>query len=832
MNDLPVSEMAHILVVDDQLENLQLLIALLSPDYQVHPFAEGMACLRYLEADRPADLLLLDVVMPAPDGYAVCQGVRALPDRAELPIIFLTALDSLEDEARGLAVGAVDYIAKPFSPAIVLARVRNQVRLSQAMRLIQRQNDILEQRVAERTQELTVQRLRLRELNRRNELAVKAGNIGVWDWDVLENRLVWDERMFRLHGVRPESYRGTYEDWRDCLHPDDLDLCEQELRLALAGEKDLQIEYRVIWPDGSLHYLVGTARVERDEQGAPVRATGVNYDVTARKLAEIELTQGREMLRLILDSTAEAIYGIDPQGRCTFCNRSCLTLLGRNMHDLIHHSYAGGEPYPEPDCKLAKAYLHGEGTHVLDEVLWRKDGTDFPAEIWSYPQWQDGHLVGAVVTFIDITQRKEGERALLQAKTAAEAANRAKSEFLANMSHEIRTPMTGVIGMAQLVLRTQLDDRQLDYVHKIETSAQSLLQILNDILDLSKIEAGVMRLESRPFDLWHLTTHALHLLDVQAEHKGLQLVIDYDPQLGHDYRGDPLRLTQILSNLLANAVKFTDAGEVRLVIRPGQPNGIHFAVQDTGIGMTAAEIARLFHPFAQADGSISRRYGGTGLGLAISQNLVSLMDGDHIEVKSTPGQGSCFSFRIPVAPCPAPANLDRRAADVAAPCGLNPVGTKAPSPLARPDVQSTGLIQAEGDVQDWNLELSGRRLLLVEDNPINQAVVLGLLEGSGLCVEVAANGLEGVRRCQEAVFDLILMDMQMPVMDGLEATRRIRVLDPRVPIVALTANAFADDIARTRAAGMNTHLSKPIDMVRLQSTLNHFLSRRLEPDPG
>jgi len=714
MNDLPDGEMAHILVVDDQIENLQLLIGLLSPHYQVHPFAEGTACLRYLEAGRPADLLLLDVVMPAPDGYAVCEQVRALPDREEMPIVFLTALDSLEDEAKGLALGAVDYIAKPFSPAIVLARVKNQVRLSQAMRLIQHQNDLLEQRVAERTRELNAQRLQLKELNRRNELATKAGAIGVWDWYVNENHLVWDERMYRLHGVDPAHFTGTYEDWRNAVHPEDLEPCERDLRQALAGEQDLNIEYRVIWPDGSLHYLVGTASVERDASGQPIRMTGVNYD---------------------------------------------------------------------------------------------------------------------------ITPRKEGEKALLQAKAAAEAANHAKSEFLANMSHEIRTPMTGIIGMAQLALRTHLDARQRDCVHKIETSAQSLLHILNDILDLSKIEAGVMRLEATAFDLWHLTAQVLHLVDIPAEEKSLLLAIDYDPELGRHFRGDPLRLTQVLTNLLANGVKFTEAGEVRLVIRPAHPGGIRFEVRDTGIGMTAAEIAGLFHPFAQADGSITRRYGGTGLGLAISQHLVGLMGGDPIEVDSTPGQGSCFRFTIPAEPCPPPANLDRNpaelaaeaAAEAAAPGRPDVAGAPAPPLQVGPGGPSTGVIQAEGEDQGWSAALAGRRLLLVEDNPINQSVVLGLLEGSGLGIEVAADGLEGVSRCQEAAFDLILMDVQMPRMDGLEATRRIRALDPRVPIVALTANAFAEDITRTRAAGMNTHLSKPIDLGRLQAVLHHFLAPGTRP---
>ena len=694
MNELPVSDLAHILVVDDQIQNLQLLINVLAPRYQVHPFADGAACLRYLEAGRAADLLLLDVVMPALDGHEVCQRAHAMPGREALPIIFLTALDSLEDEARGLALGAVDYIAKPFSPAIVLARVDNQVRLRQAMRLIQYQNDLLEQRVAERTRELTTQRLELRELNRRYELATRAGAIGVWDWYIADDRLVWDERMYRLHGLDPARFAGAYADWRDSLHPEDRERCEGEVRQALAGEKDLNIEYRVIWPDGAARYLVATASVERDAGGQPLRMTGVSYD---------------------------------------------------------------------------------------------------------------------------ISQRKAGEQALIEAMGLAEAANRAKSEFLANMSHEIRTPMTGIIGMAQLALRTPLDDHQHDCVRKIETSAQSLLHILNDILDLSKIEAGVMHLEAAPFDLWLLVAQVLHLLDIPAEEKGLQLAVDFDPELGSHYRGDPFRLTQVLTNLLANAVKFTAAGEVRLVIRPDHPRGLRFEIRDTGIGMSPEEMAGLFHPFAQADGSITRRYGGTGLGLVISQQLVGLMGGS-IEVDSTPGQGSCFSFTIPAVPCPPPAEPERRAEAEGAPSSETSADPSAPPALA-----AAGTLAPSG-VPGWSRGLAGRRLLLVEDNPINQAVVLGYLEGSGLRVEVAADGQEGVRRFQGSAFDLILMDMQMPVMDGLEATRRIRALDPRVPIIALTANAFAEDVARTRAAGMNTHLSKPIDLGHLQAVLNHFLA--------
>ena len=352
--------------------------------------------------------------------------------------------------------------------------------------------------------------------------------------------------------------------------------------------------------------------------------------------------------------------------------------------------------------------------------------------------------------------------------------------------------------MAQLAQRTDLDGQQRNYVQKIVTSATALLGILNDILDFSKIEANQLHIEQAGFELRPLIDQVIHLVEIAAQDKHLTLSVDVAPDLGSFFVGDSLRLTQVLTNLLGNAVKFTPAGTVSLSVQQPAAGRLRFAVHDTGIGMTAELRQRLFQPFAQADSSTTRQFGGTGLGLAISQRLVDLMGGT-IEVTSAPGQGSCFSFEIAAPGCVAPdvALVADKAGSVA------PEDGGDPTPLT---------------------ELAGRHLLLVEDNAINREIVLGLLAGSGLVIEVAENGQQAVDQCQQRSFDLILMDIQMPVMDGLEASRRIRARDPQVPIIALTANAFPEDIDNTRAVGMNAHLSKPISLDQLQAVLRQYLT--------
>ncbi|NCA70252.1 MAG: response regulator [Sphingobacteriia bacterium] len=374
----------------------------------------------------------------------------------------------------------------------------------------------------------------------------------------------------------------------------------------------------------------------------------------------------------------------------------------------------------------------------------------------------------------------------------AETADRAKSEFLANMSHEIRTPMHGIIGMTQLALRAAVDERQRDFLHKIEGSAKSLLGILNDILDFSKIEAGKLRIEEQSLDLRQLVESVIHLVESAAQSKHLELVVTGLSECPSAFIGDRLRVIQVLANLLSNAVKFTEQGRVTLTISQPAPGRLCFTVTDTGIGMTPEVQQHLFEPFYQASTGTTRSHGGTGLGLTISRQLVELMQG-RIEVSSEPGRGSSLSFEIP-------------------------------APLADAAVTEPTPVPA----MVWQVppNLVGSRILVVEDQPLNREILLGQLEGSGLVFGIAADGREAVERFKDASWDLILMDLRMPVMDGYEATRRIRALDPEIPIIALTAHAFQQDIEKTQAAGMNAHLSKPLDLERLHAVLLEYLRPR------
>ncbi len=400
----------------------------------------------------------------------------------------------------------------------------------------------------------------------------------------------------------------------------------------------------------------------------------------------------------------------------------------------------------------------------------------------------------------DMRTQKQAEESLRRAKEQAESAGRAKSDFLARMSHEIRTPMNGVLGLTHLALAQSPPPEQRQYLTKIEASAKILLGVINDILDFSKIESGQMRLEPTPFVLDDLLTTLRDLFQPQAEAKGLEFVLERDPAVPAMLTGDSLRLSQVLLNLCGNAFKFTEKGRVILSIAPAADNSeafpVHFAVTDTGVGMTAGQLAGLFRPFVQADVSTTRKYGGTGLGLVISKLLVEMMGGT-LEVESTPGAGSRFSFTLP---------------------------------LSR--TTEAGMQTGPADEVDTSV-LIGRRVLLAEDNEINREIAMALLDGLGVQALTAVNGREALDILEKEDVDGILMDIQMPEMDGLTATRLLRAHGRpgvrNLPVIAMTAHAMQEDRDKSLAAGMDDHVTKPIDLQDLTRKLVRLLGNGNRP---
>jgi PAS domain S-box-containing protein len=826
------------------------------------------------------------------------------------------------------------------------------------LRTIGTNTDITQRKTAE--YELYLERERL-------ALAAEALHLGVWEYNLDANTILCDARWYEIYGIDPTSDVVTIETFNARLHPDDVERVAQERLATLARrERVHRMEFRIRTPGGETRWILSAARLLEADERTPNRFVGIVMDVTESRLAEETLQNSYEALRQAeklarigswtLDLKTSSFASSDMLNEMNGLGPGDPPLTSDRLRDLLPP-----KGFEKVRSGIERCIADGTPYDVETEHL-RIDGTSYFARIRGQANLDaSGKTISVTGTVQDITEERQAAAVLEQARDAAEAAEHAKSDFLAMMSHEIRTPMNTVLGMTRLALQTDLAPRQRNYLDKIHTAANTLISIINDVLDFSKIEAGKLDLEETEFTLESALESTASVTAMKAEEKGLEIVYEVAPDVPERLVGDSLRLGQVLINLVNNAVKFTERGEVVVSVDrvpQSRTNAVtlQFAVRDTGIGLDPGQIAGLFRAFSQADRDIARKYGGTGLGLAICKQLVERMGG-AIWATSEPGKGSTFFFtieaRLPAVPdahrmTPKRANLKGRrvlivddnpsARDIlsqmvrnfrmdveAVDSGESALSTlklassqHQPFELVLMDWRMPGMdgldaaqrIKADMNLreipavlmvtaygreevvrkseqlglqgvlikpvtdsvmfntiidileptlreresatfgpyseassrlesqapskQKWIEQLNSRRVLVVDDNALNREVVSDFLMLAGVEVGTASNGIEALKQLKDGDYEAVLMDVHMPVMDGLTAVREIRKEDrwSKLPIVALTAQARLEDREASLAAGMNAHLTKPIDEMELYRTLLQLLPQIPKPMNG
>jgi PAS domain S-box-containing protein len=604
----------------------------------------------------------------------------------------------------------------------------------------------------------------------------------------------------RLLGYPVTAWLSDPDFCHNHIHPEDYDRVMDSCREMVREKSSRQFDFRMIGADGRTLWLRNAASVSAEDDQPPI-LRGLMLDITERREMLDSVRKSEAKFRSYIEFAPIGVAVVDHTGRYVEVNRTWAAMLGYSEAELVGMSIADLIPPEHLESGLNNfEKLKEEGSAVHESLRVRKDGS---------LAWVSRHAVKIdsdrfIGFFQDITERKRTEQALISAKEAADAANAAKSRFLANMSHELRTPLNGIIGMNGLLMDTDLTSEQLEYAGIALKSSKELLNQIDELLDFARIEAGKLLFEKSDFNLRTVMKDTMQILSLQAEEKSLQLAWQVEPDVPLHLRGDPGRLAQIIRNIVGNGIKFTRQGGVTVhvnrVAEETQSVTLRFAVTDTGIGIPPEYLGRIFTPFVQVDGSSTRKYSGTGLGLAISSQLAELMGGS-IDVASSEGSGSTFYIALP---------FEKQ--------GQNPAAVKE---------NETEAIFINHDANTPQRA----RILLAEDHTTNRRVIRMMLNKLGYGADAVANGLDAVKALEKNPYDLVLMDCQMPEMNGYDATAVIRdpesgVLNHATPVIALTANAMAGEREKCIEAGMDDYLSKPVLVQDLETILKKWLENR------
>ncbi len=808
----------HLLIVDDDPATTSMLQRTLKGrDYLVDAVLSGEDCLAKIAAQVP-DVILLDIDMAeGMDGFDTCQEIRKRFRDCELTIIFVSGSDSQESRVSAYDCGGDDFVAKPFK----MEEVRRKVDLAVSATL--RRKQLFAERLALEKQAESARadhhRMIQTIINTSPGLIVLKDASGIF-------RFV-NPAFCQFLGKTHEEIVGKCDS--DLFPPDEAAAYSRDDAEVMKTGRAISRDECVTGATG-LRWLNVTKSPVADDCGRTSGVLCTVLDITERMSAAAELDRHRrhlaelveertEALSLALeqiknseqryefamDATNDGLWDWNVQTDVSYMNPAYSTMLGYEAGELsddMNEHFANLIHPDEREAILSQArrQLEDGGSYELEFRMRCKDG----GYKWILSRGKvverdgAGQPLRAVGTHTDLTARKRIAAELIKAKETAEAANSSKSAFLANMSHEIRTPMNGIIGMINILRREGVSSKQEQRLDTIDASSKHLLSVINDILDLSKIEAGKLTLEKVPVVVSSLLTNVSSILSERVKAKGIHVLTEIE-HLPDNLIGDPTRLQQALLNYATNAVKFTEKGTVMMrVIKQDETDDsvrVRFEVSDTGIGITPEAMARVFSAFEQADSTMNRKYGGTGLGLAITQRLAELMGGE-VGADSTPEVGSTFWFSV--------------------------------------TLKKSGEITATQTALDVDAEMKirrhyfGHRILVVDDEPINREVAVLQLESADLLVDTAEDGVEAVTMAQKNGYAAIFMDMQMPNLNGVEATQEMRQIPGcrDIPIIAMTANAFVEDKERCLKAGMNDFLIKPFNPDQLFSTLLRALYQR------